>query len=143
MPVTMKQRNRPPFPNLQSYNITCIILGYTGYSDEVRDLLSRLSHKTASYAETHAVILRGAIVKWEAKIVAIIQFDDASQSSTLTQKFEYKMTPQESSRSNKKTKKLQIRVNTRALSAYDGSENDLQLIPPKQRQRQNKLIMRK
>ena len=96
-------------------------------------MLSRLSHKTASYAETHAVILRGAVVTWEAKIIAIVQFDDASQSSTLTQKFEYRMTPNESSSSNKKTRKHLIRVHTRALSAFDGFENDVQLIPPKQR----------
>ena len=103
LPVTQTKRNRPPFPNLQSYNITCIVLGYTGYADEIRDLLSRLSHKTATYSDTHAPILRGALVTWESKIVAIVQFEDLSQSSTLTQKVEYKMTPKASSGS-KKTK---------------------------------------
>ena len=48
------------------------MLGYTGYADEVQDLLARLSHKTAYYAETHAAILKGALMVWEAKIVAIV-----------------------------------------------------------------------
>ena len=39
IPVTRTIRNRPPFPGLPSYGITSIVLGYTGYADEIKELL--------------------------------------------------------------------------------------------------------
>ena len=91
VPVTLKIRNRPPFPGLPSYNVSSLVLAFTGYADEVQDLLERLAHSTATYFETHRPILKGALVSWHAKIAEIVEFEDAYQRSSLSQSVAYKI----------------------------------------------------
>ena len=89
--VTSTVRNRPPFPGLPSYNATALILAFTGYADEVKDLLKKLSHRTAIYFETHQPILKGVLLNWNSKIVEIVEFEDVYQSSSLKKTVSYKI----------------------------------------------------
>ena len=124
VPVTLKIRNRPPFPSLPSYNVSALVLAYTGYADEVEDLLERLAHSTAAYFATHRPILKGALVSWNAKIAEIVEFEDAYQKSSLSQTVEFKIQPTERP-SNPNAKRTSIRMPpTRAQSPYDSLQRE-------------------
>ena len=131
VPVTLKIRNGPPFPSLPSYNVASLVLAYTGYADEVQDLLERLAHSTATYFETHQPILKGALVSWNAKVAEIVEFEDAYQQSSLSQAVAYKITTNERT-VNPNAKRTSIRLHTRAQSVYESLQRDPPL-PRRQR----------
>ena len=114
IPVTGIVRNRPPLPGLPSYGITAIVLSYTGYTDEVQDLLEKLSHKTANYFIKNTHILRGALVNWNAKIVQIVEFEDAYSSSSLNTTVQVKIESRSSSIHRPNSKMTMVRMETRA-----------------------------
>ena len=139
VPVTLKIRNRPPFPGLPSYNVSALVLAFTGHADEVEDLLERLAHSTAAYFRTHRPILKGALVSWDAKIAEIVEFEDAYQQSSLSQAVAYKIQATERP-ANPNAKRTSIRMHTRAQSVYESLQRD----PPLPgRQRAGRSILRK
>ena len=55
-------RVEPPFPALPSFNCAATILSFVNFDEEVKDLLSALSHNTRNYYKKHMNILEGFVI---------------------------------------------------------------------------------
>ena len=65
--TTESYRIRPPFPKMQSFGITAIILSYFNYKKAVKCLLFCLSHKVKDYYYAHSIILEGYLIPFESE----------------------------------------------------------------------------
>ena len=54
---------RPPFPALESFNATAIVLSYWGFHDRVDSLLAMLGKEAGLYAKLHHEILCSILVE--------------------------------------------------------------------------------
>ena len=65
---------KPPFPNLEIFNVSAVILGWYGFDDEVKDLLWQLSPKTRQYFFGHRNILSGFVIAWKPDVTNLASF---------------------------------------------------------------------
>ena len=65
---------KPPFPNLEIYNVTALILAMFGFEDEVKELLWELSSKTRKYFAGHRTILSSFLIMWKSEIKDLASF---------------------------------------------------------------------
>ena len=64
---------RPPFPKLEIFNVSAIILSYMGHQDEIISLLNLLNLNTQCYAERHFEILQ-SFITWRPEITRVLSF---------------------------------------------------------------------
>ena len=71
---------KPPFTNLAIFNVSAMILSYTGHQDEIVSLLYMLNHNTHNYVERHFEILQ-SFIDWRPQITRNISFgfNDANE----------------------------------------------------------------
>ena len=55
---------KPPFPKLPVFNVSALILSFTGYRDDMETLLNLLSHNSAKYMAIHSNILAAFLLPW-------------------------------------------------------------------------------
>ena len=65
---------RPPFANLEIFNVGALILTYYGFDDEVWDLLQVLSQNARRYCRSHTDILKGFLIKWPSEAEDFMTF---------------------------------------------------------------------
>ena len=78
-----KKKVKPPFPKIAVFNVTALILAFTGYDYEIKDMMQVLSHGTRAYYQSHSAILRGFVAAWDPKRLLqtrLLEFGDSRWS---------------------------------------------------------------
>ena len=71
-----KPKVKPPFPGLQAFNVTGIILSLYGYDDDVKNMMQLVSNGTRKYFRVHYDTLSGFLEHWPPSFTGVIEFGD-------------------------------------------------------------------